>query len=124
MFCALNGATATPRRRSHDHDSGHTHGLLDASIKRSRAGVRAVLLSFVVLGLTALAQVAIFLVTGSVALLADLVHNFGDAATAIPLGAAFLLRSERAERAAGRFVVAGSASGLLVDMALPLRCSR
>ena len=42
----------------------------------------------------------------SVALLADLIHNFGDAATAIPLGAAFLLRSERAERAAGRFVVA------------------
>jgi cation diffusion facilitator family transporter len=44
--------------------------------------------------------------SGSVALLADLIHNFGDAATAIPLGAAFLLRSERAERAAGRFVVA------------------
>ena len=63
------------------------------------------LLSFLVLGLTALAQVAIFLATGSVALLADLVHNFGDAATAIPLGAAFLMRSERAERYAGYFVV-------------------
>ena len=48
---------------------------------------------------------AIFLATGSVALLADLVHNFGDAATAIPLGAAFLMRSERAERYAGYFVV-------------------
>ena len=43
--------------------------------------------------------------TGSIALLADLIHNFGDAATAIPLGAAFLMRSERAERDAGYFVV-------------------
>src|SRR3954453_5805236 len=43
---------------------------------------------------------------GSVALLADLIHNFGDALTAIPLGIAFLLRSERAERGAGLFVVA------------------
>jgi divalent metal cation (Fe/Co/Zn/Cd) transporter len=41
-----------------------------------------------------------------VALLADLIHNFGDALTAVPLGAAFLLRSERAERGAGLFVVA------------------
>lgn len=95
-----------PRRlHSQPHDHGHTHGLVEASIKRSRTGVRAVLLSFLVLGLTALAQVAIFLSTGSVALLADLVHNFGDAATAIPLGAAFLMRSERAERYAGYFVV-------------------
>ena len=58
------------------------------------------------LGVTALAQTAIFLASGSVALLADLIHNFGDAATAIPIGAAFLLRSERAERYAGLFVVA------------------
>lgn len=57
------------------------------------------------LGLTALLQVAIYVATGSVALLADLIHNFGDAATAIPLGIAFLLRSERAERVAGLFVV-------------------
>jgi cation diffusion facilitator family transporter len=89
----------------HHGEHGHTHGLVDPSIKRSRAGVRAVVLSFFVLGLTALAQVAIFLSTGSVALLADLIHNFGDAATAIPLGAAFLMRSETAERYAGYFVV-------------------
>jgi cation diffusion facilitator family transporter len=94
---------------SHDHrhhgDHGHTHGLVDPSIKRSRAGVRAVSLSLLVLGLTAVAQVAIFATTGSIALLADLIHNFGDAATAIPLGAAFLMRSEQAERYAGYFVV-------------------
>lgn len=84
---------------------GHTHGLIDPSIKRSREGVRAVLLALAVLGLTALAQVAIFALTDSIALLADLIHNFGDAATAIPVGAAFLLRSARAERYAGYFVV-------------------
>ncbi len=64
------------------------------------------LLSLAVLGAAALAQAAIFLVTGSVALLADLIHNFGDALTAVPLGIAFALRSESAERRAGLFVVA------------------
>ena len=73
---------------------------------RSRAGIRAVLLSLGVLGVTALLQTAIFVATSSVALLADLIHNFGDAATAIPVGIAFYLRSFRAERIAGLFVVA------------------
>lgn len=85
---------------------GHSHGLVDESIKRSRDGLRAVGLSLVVLALAAAAQTLIFLYTGSVALLADLIHNFGDAGTAIPLGAAFLLRSLPAERTAGLFVVA------------------
>lgn len=88
------------------HAPEHSHGLVDDSIKRSREGVRAVGLSLAVLGGAAVAQTAIFAATGSVALLADLVHNFGDAATALPLGAAFLLRSDRAERAAGLAVVA------------------
>jgi cation diffusion facilitator family transporter len=92
-------------RHVHSHAHGHSHGLVDPSIKRSRAGVRAVLLSLLVLGLTALAQLAIFALTGSIALLADLIHNFGDAATAIPLAAAFLIRSERAERFAGYLVI-------------------
>jgi len=85
---------------------GHSHGLVDPSIKRSRDGLRAVLLSLCVLGLTAAVQVLIFVSTGSIALLADLIHNFGDALTAIPLGIAFLLRSERAEGFSGLFVVA------------------
>jgi cation diffusion facilitator family transporter len=93
-------------RAAHSHHGhGHSHGLVDPSIKRSREGLLAVGLSLAVLGLTALAQVAIYVASGSVALLADLIHNFGDAATAIPLGIAFLLRSERAERGAGLFVV-------------------
>jgi cation diffusion facilitator family transporter len=89
----------------HNHDHRHSHGLIHPTIKRSREGLKAVGLSLAILGLTALAQVAIFVATGSIALLADLIHNFGDAGTAIPLGIAFLMRSERAERIAGYFVV-------------------
>jgi cation diffusion facilitator family transporter len=84
----------------------HSHGLVDESIKRSRAGVRAVLVSLAVLAAAAVVQTLIFALSGSVALLADLIHNFGDAATAFPLGIAFVLRSERAERLAGLCVVA------------------
>jgi cation diffusion facilitator family transporter len=90
----------------HEHGHGHSHGLVDESIKRSREGLRAVAISLAVLGLTAGAQLAIFVLSGSIALLADLIHNFGDAGTAIPLGIAFLLGSARAERWAGLFVVA------------------
>jgi cation diffusion facilitator family transporter len=92
----------------HDHahtGHGHSHGLVDRSILRSRAGVRAVGTSLLILGLTAGAQVAIFVFSNSVALLADLIHNFGDALTAVPLGAAFVLRSARGERLGGLAVV-------------------
>jgi hypothetical protein len=93
----------------HDHDHGehgHSHGLVHDSIKRSREGVRAVLTSLGLLGVAAVAQTVVFVLSGSVALLADLIHNFGDALTAVPLGIAFLLRSELAERGTGLFVVA------------------
>jgi divalent metal cation (Fe/Co/Zn/Cd) transporter len=86
-------------------EHGHSHGLVDRSIIRSRAGVKAVLVSLALLGLTAAVQAVIFLLSGSVALLADLIHNVGDALTAIPVGVAFLMRSERAERWAGYAVV-------------------
>ena len=90
----------------HDHeDLGHSHGLVDRSIIRSRAGIRAVSWSLSLLTLTALAQAFIYTRTLSVALLADLIHNFGDALTAIPLGIAFYLRSARGERWAGLAVV-------------------
>jgi len=100
--------TATgSHHHAHDrHGHGHSHGLVDPSIVRSREGVRAVSWSLAVLLVAALAQTAIYVLSGSVALLADLIHNFGDASTAIPLGAAFLLRSARGERRAGVFVVA------------------
>ena len=100
---ANNARAPDPTHGGHDH--GHSHGLIDPSIKRSRAGVRVVLVSLALLGVTAAIQTAIYIATGSIALLADLIHNFGDALTAVPLGAAFLLRSERAERGAGLAVV-------------------
>jgi cation diffusion facilitator family transporter len=90
---------------AHDHGHGHSHGLVDRSIVRSRDGVKTVSISLAVLLAAALIQVAIFVLSGSVALLADLIHNFGDALTAIPLAIAFILRSARGEKLAGLFVV-------------------
>jgi cation diffusion facilitator family transporter len=90
----------------HEHDDhGHSHGLVDESIKRSREGLRVVVLTLGILAVTAFIQGAIYLATGSIALLADLIHNFGDALTALPLGIAFALRSAKAERYAGLAVV-------------------
>jgi cation diffusion facilitator family transporter len=94
------------RIHSHEGEHGHSHGLIDDSIKRSREGIRAVSLSLAVLGLTALAQTVVFAASGSIALLADLIHNFGDSLTALPLGIAFALHSRVAERRAGLAVVA------------------
>jgi len=88
-------------------EHGHSHGLVDPSIKRSREGIRAVAISLVVLLATAVFQAVVYVLTDSVALLADLIHNAGDALTALPLGAAFLLRSLAAERRAG-FAVVGA----------------
>ena len=95
-------------RRGHGHDDGHghSHGLVARSIVSSRDGLRAVLWSLLVLLITTVLQLGVFVVTGSIALLADLIHNFGDALTAVPLGIAFLLRSFKAEKRAGYFVVA------------------
>jgi cation diffusion facilitator family transporter len=100
-------AVATRDVHPHDHDAvhGHSHGLVDPSITRSRDGLRVVGASLAVLAVTALIQAAIYVATDSVALLADLIHNAGDALTAVPLAAAFLLRSQRAERGAGIAVV-------------------
>jgi divalent metal cation (Fe/Co/Zn/Cd) transporter len=84
---------------------GHSHGLVDRSIVRSREGVKAVSVSLVVLMVASAVQAAIFVLSGSVALLADLIHNFGDALTAVPLGIAFFLRSARGEKLAGLAVV-------------------
>jgi cation diffusion facilitator family transporter len=105
----LDGARPQDHDDHHGHDHEHSHGLIDASIKRSREGVRAVSLSLTILGLATVLQTLVFAVTGSIALLADLIHNGGDALTAVPLGIAFLLRSRRAEGYAGLAVVAAIA---------------
>jgi len=94
---------------THDHDAhahDHSHGLVARSILRSRDGVKTVAISLAVLGAAALVQVVVFILSDSVALLADLIHNFGDALTAVPLGIAFALRSLRGEKIAGLLVVA------------------
>jgi cation diffusion facilitator family transporter len=94
---------------AHRPHNGHSHAFVEDTITRSSEGVRAVTKSLAVLGGTAAIQVAVFLASGSVALLADLIHNFGDALTAVPLAIAFTLRSKVAERRAGLAVVAAIA---------------
>ncbi len=82
-----------------DHGPGrqdrHSHGAMDPVVFTSQRGIWATKVSLVVLIATAAMQVGVFLVTGSVALLADTIHNFGDAATAIPLWFAFSLSRRR-----------------------------
>jgi cation diffusion facilitator family transporter len=79
---------------AHDHSSdhgshGHSHGVVDPSITTTERGIWALKWSFVGLMITALLQVVVVTFTGSVALLADTIHNFADAATAVPLAIAF-----------------------------------
>jgi Co/Zn/Cd efflux system component len=95
-----------PHADHEEHAHGHSHGLVDESIKRSREGIRAVTLALGILAATTAVQALVFALSGSLALLADLIHNGGDALTAMPLGIAFALRSPRAERLAGLAVVA------------------
>src|SRR5215203_4103036 len=78
----------------HDHGEGghgHTHGAVDPSIATSERGIWAVKWSFVGLFATALVQIVVVVLSGSIALLSDTIHNFGDAATALPLWIAFAL---------------------------------
>src|SRR3990172_5721507 len=74
----------------HGHGHSHTHGMIDPTILSTQRGIWAIKWSFVGLLATALFQVVVVLFSGSVALLADTIHNFGDAATAVPLWIAFL----------------------------------
>jgi len=96
-----------------DIDPDHTHDVPNLE-ERSRAGLSAVGLSLLILGLTAAAQAIVFAWSGSAALLADLSHNVGDALTAVPVGLAFTLQSLRAERVAGMLVVAAIVVSMVV----------
>jgi Co/Zn/Cd efflux system component len=83
-----------PSSHAHDHDQsahGHIHGAIDPSIISTERGIWAIKWSFLGLLATALFQVVIVILSGSVGLFADTVHNVGDAATAIPLWIAFKL---------------------------------
>jgi hypothetical protein len=107
-LCPAVTAAVEPGEHQREHERhahgghGHAHG---PSTVRSRAGLKAVSLSFGVLGATALVQAGILVLTARVALLADPIHNVEDALTAVPVGIAFLLRSFRAEKLAGLAVV-------------------
>lgn len=106
----------------HSHDAADS---IDDALEAHGQGIRAVKVSLVVLGLTAAAQLGIVAISGSVALLADTIHNFSDALTAVPLWIAFVLGRRvatsrythgygRAEDLAGLFIVAMIALSALV----------
>ncbi|MFI2282046.1 cation diffusion facilitator family transporter [Nocardia beijingensis] len=106
----------------HSHDAADS---MDDALEASAIGIRAVGISLVVLGCTAVLQLVIVAASGSVALAADTVHNFGDALTAVPLWIAFALGRKaatrrytygfgRAEDLAGLFVVAMIALSALI----------
>ncbi|TPI47670.1 cation transporter [Mesorhizobium sp. B2-9-1] len=78
---------------------GHTHGVIDATIATTDRGIWAVKWSFVILAVTAALQIVVVMLSGSVALLADTIHNVADATTAIPLWIAFVLVRRKPTRA-------------------------
>jgi cation diffusion facilitator family transporter len=73
-----------------EHGHAHTHGVIDPVIATTARGLWAIQWSFVILAVTAALQLGIVMLSGSVALLADTIHNVGDAATVVPLWIAFL----------------------------------
>lgn len=79
----------------HSHDPGDS---LDEALTSDARGIRALKISLIVLGVTALLQLGVVFISGSVALLADTIHNFSDALTAVPLWIAFVLGSRAATR--------------------------
>lgn len=105
------------KRHRHFEGQGHAHGVVGPGVAASGRGIRTLAWSFAGLALTALIQTGVVLASGSVGLLADAIHNFADAATAIPLAVAFLLARMaptrrfphgygRVEDLAGVFIVA------------------
>ena len=86
-----SNALASPEGTAGHSGRGHMHGVADREILASDRGIWATKVSLAILTATALAQVGVVVITGSAALLADTVHNLGDAATAVPLWVAFTL---------------------------------
>lgn len=85
----MNPPVLFPQARSQGHT--HAHGAVDPSILTTSKGLWVVKWSFVGLMITAILQILVFFMSGSIALLADTIHNFGDTSTAIPLAIAFTL---------------------------------
>ena len=89
---------AHDHQHGHGGEDGHAHGAVDPSIATSERGIWAVKWSFAALFVTALVQLVVVALSGSVALLSDTIHNFGDALTAVPLWVAFALSRLGASR--------------------------
>src|SRR5215203_1020138 len=89
---------AHDHQHGHGGEDGHAHGAVDPSIATSERGIWAVKWSFAALFFTALVQLVVVALSGSVALLSDTIHNFGDALTAVPLWVAFALSRLGASR--------------------------
>nr|WP_312870435.1 cation diffusion facilitator family transporter [Streptomyces himalayensis] len=81
--------------KPHSHEAADK---VDSAMESSAEGMRALWISLAVLGATALFQVVVVLLSGSVALLGDTIHNAADALTALPLGVAFILGRRAANR--------------------------
>jgi cation diffusion facilitator family transporter len=90
-FSTPTGNNVNGHRHRHDGLHGHSHGVIDATIATTERGIWAIKWSFVILAITAALQVLVVVASGSVALLADTIHNVADATTAIPLWIAFIL---------------------------------
>ncbi len=102
----------------HSHDASDS---VDDALEASKEGVRAVKISLVILLATTVLQVAIVIVSGSVALLADTIHNFSDALTAVPLWIAFVLgRREATRRYTYGFGRAEDLAGLFIVVVVAL----
>lgn len=114
-----DSAWARLRHAASELLGGHSHDTadqLDESLEANEAGRRALIISLVILAVTAATQVVVVLLSGSVALLSDTLHNFADALTAVPLLIAFRLSGRpptkrytygygRAEDLGGLFVI-------------------
>jgi len=86
---------------AHDDDHGdhtHSHGVVDPSVATSERGLWAVKWSGILLLIVSLVELVVVVLSHSTALLADMIHNFGDAATVIPLWVAFAVARRRPAR--------------------------
>ena len=103
----------------HDHDHGYTELAADSALHDNELGIRTVWLALVALGITTVLQIVIYLSSGSVALLADTVHNLGDALNSIPLLIAFyLVRRAATRRYTYGFGRAEDVAGILIVVSI------
>jgi len=99
ILSTMNPHTDHDHADEHDHSPegghGHTHGVIDPTIYTTERGIWAIQWSFIGLFITSIFQIVVVMFTGSVALLADTIHNIGDATTAVPLWMAFTLERRK-----------------------------